>query len=343
MTKSSDDSPSNIRDVARLANVSVATISRFLNNPDVVSEDTRQRVKQAMVDLKYVPNAAARNLAHRKTNTLGLLLTDIRSDFFTPMLRGIEGITNEEDYRLLISTVGTKELPNSLPLGPENTDGLIIFLDTLAEDQIRTLYSMRYPMVIIHHTPSPDLPIPVITIENKDAAYRLVSHLIETHNRRHIAYLKGPLNNEDSTWREIGYKTALADHQITFVPGWIGFGNFDRTQGYLSTKKMLAEHPEVDAIFAGDDETAVGVLRALHEFNIRVPQDISVVGFDDQILSPFLNPPLTTIHAPTEEVGIAATKLLIQLIRTGRADPITLLPTDLVIRQSCGCNQPGNS
>jgi LacI family transcriptional regulator len=334
----SQSSPPTIRDVARLAGVSVATISRYLNNPAVVSSETGRRVQEAMQTLKYVPNSAARNLANRKTNTLGLLLTDIRSDFFTPMLRGIEGVTNEENYRLLISTVGTRLNPFTLPLGPENTDGMIIFLDVLTEQQVRQLYEMQYPMVIIYQTPPAELHIPLITIENKKASNKLISHLIEVHQRRNIVYLQGPAHNEDSIWREAGYKQALADHGITSRPEFVAYGGFDRNQGYTTTRQLLATYPEVDAIYSGDDETAIGVLKALHDMGKRVPQDVSVVGFDDQILSPFLSPPLTTIHAPTEEIGVEATRKLIQLIRTGTADPVTLLPTEIVIRQSCGCN-----
>lgn len=326
-----------IRDVARLAGVSVATISRYLNNPEVVSEETRTRVQDAMASLKYVPNTAARNLANRRTNTIGLLLTDIRSDFFTPMLRGIEGVTNEEGYRLLISTVGNRLNPQTLPLGPENTDGLIIFLDTLSEDQLRQMNEMHYPMVLIHQSPPADLPIPVVTIENKAATGRLISHLIETHGRRHIAFLRGPEDNQDSGWREQGYKAALLAHDLSVDEDFVRYGGFDRTQGYKAILELIAQHPETDAVFTGDDETAIGVLKALQELGKVVPDEVSVVGFDDQILSPFLSPPLTTIHAPTELVGSEATRQLLRLIRSGEADPLTLLPTELVIRRSCGC------
>jgi LacI family transcriptional regulator len=336
MTTSQNSSPT-IRDVAKMAGVSVATISRYLNNPSVVSEETGQRVQEAMRTLRYVPNSAARNLANRKTNTLGLLLTDIRSDFFTPMLRGIEGVTNEEDYHLLISTVGAKLHPSSLPLGPENTDGLIIFLDVLQEENLRQLYEMHYPMVIIYQTPPADLPIPLITIENKSSSYKLISHLIETHHRKHIAYLQGPRDNEDSSWRELGYRNALKDHGLEIDTGLIQVGGFDRDGGFQATKHIIRQHPDTDAIFTGDDETAIGVLKAIKEMGLRVPEDVSVVGFDDQILSPFLDPPLTTIHAPTEQVGMEAARQLIRLIRTGQAEKITLLPTEIILRRSCGC------
>ncbi len=331
---------STIRDVARLAGVSVATISRYLNNSAVVSADAARRVQWAMAELNYVPNAAARNLAKRKTATLGLLLTDIRSEFFTPLLRGIEGTANAQNYRLLIATVGSPRQPAALPLGPENTDGLIVFLDTLAEEQLRQFTAMQYPLVSLHHTPPAGLSIPVITIENKNAAFQLVSHLIETHHRKNIAFLRGPVLNEDSHWRELGYQDALIAHGLPFRPELIGSGNFDRVQGHRAARELLLNQAEIDAIFCGDDETAIGVLKALHELKLRVPQDVAVVGFDDQILSPFLTPPLTTIHAPLEEVGATAVRQLIQLIRTGQANPLTLLPTELVIRQSCGCSPP---
>jgi LacI family transcriptional regulator len=340
MTNTPTTPNATIRDVARLAGVSVATISRYLNNPEVVSEETRKVVQDAMASLKYVPNTAARNLANRRTNTIGLLLTDIRSDFFTPMLRGIEGVTNEENYRLLISTVGNRLNPQALPLGPENTDGLIIFLDTLSEDQLRKMTETHYPMVLIHQSPPADLPIPVVTIENKAATQRLITHLIDVHGRRAIGFLRGPEDNQDSGWREQGYRAAITAHGGQVNEDFVCYGGFDRTQGYKATLALFASHPETDAVFTGDDETAIGVLKALQELGKVVPDEVSVVGFDDQILSPFLSPPLTTIHAPTEQVGSEATRQLIRLIRTGEADPITLLPTELVIRRSCGCNFP---
>jgi LacI family transcriptional regulator len=338
MTSSKSNSPT-IRDVARKAGVSVATISRFLNNPSLVSADTAETVRSAMNALNYVPLVVARNLATHKTNALGLMLTEIQGDFFTPMLKGIESVASAENYDLLISTsrkTGSRIAP---PLGKHNTDGIMVFLDSLSVEELKKLHESDLPIVLIHQTPPDSLSIPCVTIENKSASQRLVTHLIEVHHRRHIGFLRGPENNEDSYWREMGYQQALNNHHIPLSEGLIGIGCYDRSTARKSTTLMIEAHPEMDAIFCGDDESAIGVLIALRDAGKKVPEDISVVGFDDELLTPYLTPPLTTVRAPTEEVGKTAASKLIQLIRTGATDLLTLLPTQLVIRRSCGCTE----
>jgi len=206
--------------------------------------------------------------------------------------------------------------------------------------------------VLIHQSPPPHLPqagntgqadaldIPCVTVENKAASYRLVEHLIVTHGRRTIGFLRGPHSQEDSYWRELGYRQALDAHGLPFDPALVAPGEFNRVVAHASVDAWLADPTagnRLDAIFAGDDESAVGVLAALHSAGKRVPEDVAVVGFDDQTLAAYLAPPLTTVRAPTEEVGRQAARQLINLIRTGQADRLTLLPTDLVLRRSCGC------
>jgi len=157
------------------------------------------------------------------------------------------------------------------------------------------------------------------------------------HGCRRIAFLRGPEGHEDSYWRETGYREALEAHAIPFDSGLIAPGEFNRNAAAASVRNMLAAGVEIDAVFAGDDEAAVGVLEALREAGKRVPEDIAVVGFDDQRLSAYLTPPLTTVRAPTERVGYEAAQQLVKLIRTGQADRLTLLPTEMIIRRSCGC------
>jgi len=326
-----------IDDVARRAGVSISTVSRVVNRTVPVSEEAAARVQAAMIELKYQPRAAARNLATRQTKALGLLLTDISGDFFVPLLRGVEAATAEAGFSLLISTA-RDGLTHSA--GVHNTDGLLIFADGLDESGLRYCHELGFPLVLIHQSPPSHLPgtqepgsldIPCVTVENKAASCRLVEHLIVAHGRRAIAFLRGPQSQEDSYWRELGYRQALNVHGLPFDPALVAPGEFDRTVAYASVAGRL------DAIFAGDDEAAVGVLAALHDAGKRVPEDVAVVGFDDQTLAAYLAPPLTTVRAPTEEVGRHAARQLITLIRTGQADRLTLLPTDLVLRRSCGC------
>lgn len=327
-----------IRDVARLAGVSVATISRYLNHNAVIAEKTSHRVQEAMAELKYIPHASARNLATRKTNTLGLLLTEIQGDYFTQLLKGVESMTSAAGYSLLISTSNDNRLSRLPAVGPHNTDGILIFLGSLEHAVMEEFHQRGFPMVLIHQTPPEDLQIPCVTIENKSASRRIVNHLIEVHNRRRIAYLSGPADNEDACWRAMGYQEALSTHNLPHDPQLVQPGNFDRITARASTLQLLQMVPEMDAIFTGDDEAAIGVLSALHASGRSVPDDISVVGFDDQNLAQYMNPALTTIHAPSEEVGQVAARQLLQLLQEEPVELLSLLPTEMVIRRSCGCS-----
>jgi LacI family transcriptional regulator len=328
-----------IDDVARRAGVSISTVSRVINRNVPVSEEVVARVQAAMAELKYAPRSAARNLASRKTNTLGLLLTDIRGDFFAPLLSGVEAATSELGLDLLISTSGRREPRSEFPrtLGPHNTDGLLIFTDSLGKEGIEHCLELAFPIVLIHQSMPHTMGIPCVTVENKAASRKIVEHLIAGHGRRHIVFLRGPQGNEDSYWREIGYQEALESHHITIDPRLVARGDFDRTVAGRSIAELLRLGIEFDAVFAGDDEAAVGVLMALQAAGKRVPEDIAVVAFDDQRFSAYLNPPLTTVRSPTERVGYEAAQQLVRLIRMGQADLLTLLPTELVIRRSCGC------
>jgi LacI family transcriptional regulator len=331
-----------IDDVAKRAGVSISTVSRVINQTTPVSQEIVSRVQAAMMELHYVPRTAARNLASRKTNTLGLMLTEIQSDFFVPMLSGIEAVASEAGFDLLISTSGRRaqarphqEIP--LSVGAHNADGLLIFANSLSEADLAHCYHVGLPMVLIYQASPASTEIPCVTIENKAASRNIVNHLIEVHGRRHIAFLRGPERNDDSYWREIGYRESLAAHQIPFDPNRMAQGDFDRKLVEAAVKKMLAAGVEMDAIFSGDDEGAIAVLDVLKEAGRRVPEEIAVVGFDDLRLSAYLTPPLTTVRAPTEKVGYQAAQQLVKLIRTGQADSLTLLPTEIVIRRSCGC------
>ncbi|MBI1881640.1 MAG: LacI family DNA-binding transcriptional regulator [Chloroflexi bacterium] len=329
-----------IADVAERAGVSIATVSRVINQTGPVAEETAALVHTAIGELKYVPHAAARGLASRKTQTLGLLLPGIGDQFSAVMLRGIEAGAKEGGYDLLIhSTYGDGGSGAAVPrrLGEHNTDGLLIFIDSLDEAELARFYQLGFPMVLLHRSPPPSLNIPCVTFENKSGSRNLIDHVIEAHGRRRIAFLAGPEGNEDSYWREMGYREALDAHGLPFDPALVAQGGFDQVQAQKSVENWLAQGLEIEAIFSGDDEAAIGALTALQRAGKRVPEDIALVGFDDIDVSRYLVPPLTTVRAPIEQAGREAARQLVQLIRTGQADPLVLLPTELVIRCSCGC------
>jgi len=333
--------PASIDDVARQAGVSISTVSRVINGSAPVSPEIAARVETAMRDLNYVPHVAARNLATRRTNTIGVLLSDVLGDFFQPLLTGIETVARENGFEILISMTGTTRPQDQRvrPFGLHNTDGLLIFSGSLTPEGIAQAHATGLPLVLIHQSPPEGLAVPCVTVENKAASRKIVEHLIVEHQRRRIVLLRGPADNEDARWRELGYREALAVHHLVVDPQLIGVGDFERHIAQAAIEKMLADGIIFDAVFAGDDEAAVGVLATLEAHGVRVPDEVSVIGFDDQRLATILHPPLTTVRAPTEQVGREAARQLIQLIRTGSADPLTLLPTELVIRRSCGCRE----
>jgi DNA-binding LacI/PurR family transcriptional regulator len=336
MTRNRQTAPT-IRDVARLAGVSVATVSRHLNKTAVLTSDTAARVDVAMRELQFVPDPMARSLATHRTNTIGLLMTEIRGEYFTPLLEGVERVTNAAGYNLLIATTGGTSERRTIPLGKQNTDGVLVFWNSLQEQDLAMMCHQGHPMVLIHQSPPDNLQIPCVTIENKAAIKRVVGHLIEEHGRKRIAFVRGPQDNEDANWRELGYREALKLHGLAYDPDLVVDGEFNRDVAYQATINLFARVTDIDAVVGADDDTAIGVLRALSELKKNVPGEVSVTGFDDQVMAPFLQPPLTTVYAPTREVGEAAAHQLLNLIENRPAEPITLLPTELVLRQSCGC------
>jgi LacI family transcriptional regulator len=328
-----------ILDVARQANVSIATVSRVLNASPLVTNDTAERVQAAMRQLSFVPHATARGLASRRTRTLGLVLPVIGREYFSPLLRGIEAETRRAGYHLLIETTETPDTSLSYlrGLGAHNTDGLVMFTDSVEDQELFRLHTDGFPIVLLHQTPPDGLDIPVISIENKSSAQKIVEHLIEAHNRRRIAFLRGEQGHEDSMWREKGYREALKKYNIPFDSSLVARGGFNPDEAKEAVTRMLKQDLNFDAIFSGDDDAATGVLAALYGSGKRVPQDVAVVGFDDAPFSRHVIPSLTTVRAPTEEVGRTAVRQLLRIIQAERPEPLTLLPTELVIRSSCGC------
>lgn len=323
-----------IADVAERAGVSIATVSRVLNGTVPVQPEKAERVMLAMDELKFVPRHAAQVLASKKTNTIGLLLPEISGAFFQPMLKGIEGAAREAGYDLLVhSTDGHARRA----LGEHNTDGLLVFTNSLNDRELEHLHRINFPTVLLHQTPAPELNIPVITIENKDGAAMLVNHLIEVHGRRRIVFLQGPDGHEDSGWRERGYREALEAHGIAFDPALVATGGFDGNFAFGIVQQMLSDGIDFDAIFAGDDDAAIGAIRALKTGGRLVPNDVAVVGFDDVPFARYISPPLTTVRAPIEEVGREAVRQLKSLMDGQQADGLVLMRTELVIRESCGC------
>jgi len=330
-----------IRDVARQAGVSVATVSRYINRNAPVSTEVADRLHQVMSDLRYVPHAAARHLASRKTHVIGILLKNLHNDFFVPLLNGVETVVRTKEYNLIVATYHANSRSTMPPpIGPHNTDGLLVFSDGLTDEDLANLSASGFPMVLLYHTSPPPLNIPSVTVENVEITHKLIEHLIQVHGKRRILYMQGPIHQEDSIRRDEGYRSALTANGIPFDENLILHGDFERDIAYQSLNDFLGngKHVAFDAVFTGDDDAAVGVLKALHKYEYKVPDDVAVVGFDDLSVSPFLNPALTTVRAPTEAVGRIAAEKLFAILENQSSNEAIVLPTEIIFRRSCGCH-----
>jgi LacI family transcriptional regulator len=339
MTRKS--SSNTIHDVARNAGVSVATVSRYMNHKGTVSQEVGERISRVMQELNYIPRVAARQLATPEARAAGLVITNVMNDFFAPLVNGVAAVVSENNYNLLIAVTSpemrNRHIPS--PIGPLNTDGMLVFSNSLSDEQLIDLCRIHFPVVLLYRTSPPNLKVPHVLIENKRASQKLVDHLIEEHGRKRIMFFRGPRDQEDSRLRELGYRASLEAHGLAIDETLILQGEFDHKLAYQALHAHLVKGSrDFDAIFSGNDDAAVGVLTALGEAEICVPEDVSVVGFDDFRMAPFLNPPLTTVRAPTEKAGRKAAELLADLFQGRPVELEVLLPTDIVLRRSCGCS-----
>jgi LacI family transcriptional regulator len=328
-----------IVEVANQAGVSTATVSRVINEVNKVSPETVSRVRQAIKALGYVPNLAARTLVGNSPKILGIIVPAVSSPFLTILIQSVNLAAIENNYNLLIyTTVNQTSLfaANPLPLNEHLTNGLLIFANSVDDATIRHFYRKHFPLVLLYRSPPQGTTIPCIGISNKSGTFKVIEHLITTCKRRRIAFLTGPADNEDSMWREKGYREALEFYGLPFDPALMGQGGYHDWMAKEQIEEWLRIGLDVDAIFAGDDTSAMVVMSVLQAAGKRVPEDIAVVGFNDDPLSKYASPPLTTVRAPTENIGDYAVAELLQLINGEPAAPMTLVDVELVIRESCG-------
>lgn len=328
-----------IEDVAAQAEVSTATVSRVINGTGQVSASTAQRVQSAIEQLNYIPSGAARDLARRQTNIIGLVVPGYITPHFSNLFKGIDSAIANEEYSLLVYVNHFRPSSDrqlSIVLGEHNTDGLIIFTNSVADKVIQRLHRRDFPMVLLHRSPPEGTQIPCITLENYKSVYQLIEHLIINCGHRRIAHLGGLQGNRDAQEREAAYRDAIEANGIAFDEQLIGPGDFMASTSEQTVAQWLANGLEFDAIFAADDNSAVGAMTALRAAGKRIPEDVAVVGFNDDFLGSHLTPRLTTVHADTEVVGYEAAMQLLRLIQGKSTKSLIRLPTQLVIRESCG-------
>jgi LacI family transcriptional regulator len=327
-----------IRQVARQAGVSVATVSRVLNDKGPVAEETRQRIREVAERLRYVPHGAARSLITNKTNTLGVLLPDIYGEFFSEIIRGMDHAARRRGYHLLVSSShgDRSEIEAALRATRGRVDGLIVMSPEVDVETLQANLPETLPIVMLNCRGN-GTSLDSLTVDNYAGAFEMVRHLAGLGHRR-IALVKGPPNNYDARERLRGYRDATRALSIERSKELEIDGDFTEEAGHRAGERVAALKPRPTAIFATNDAMAIGVLSALHEAGLDIPREIAVAGFDDIPVCRFISPPLSTVHVAIPELGGRAIERLIHAIETKNRHRRRheMLPTTLVVRSSSG-------
>ena len=315
-----------IRDVARRAQVSVASVSRALNNLANVSEQTRARVADAVRELGYVPHAGARSLSLARTNAIGVVLPDLHGEFFSEIVRGMDKEANSRGYLLLLSNMhaGTAQSANVLSALRGRVDGMIVMAPHLSGGELAGTLPSRTPVVLVN-TPSEGHH--GIRLDNGAGARAVAQHFLE-RGRKRIVHIAGAQGNIDAEERAEAFREALAGHGVQLE---VIQGDFTEESGEAAIRTLLRTRTAFDAVFAANDMMASGALQALRDAGIAVPKDVAVAGFDDIPLARYIG--LTTVRVRIAELGERAVRRLLSILEgDGEAVGQELHSPELVIR-----------
>lgn len=336
-------------DVASRAGVSTATVSRVVHGLDRVKDSTRARVLDVIAELGYVPDSAAQSLSRRRKDVIGLVCAERTSPklqydieamsllFYDEILRGVEATIRERDWSLLITYLNQdngSDLRRLLSLSGK-VDGLLVGEGIVPPEIVARLVE-RIPVVIIAGNPR-ERVADVVTADNRTGAMALAEHLISEHGRRRFYFVEGPRNAPDATERRRALMSVLRARKDCQLVGCAP-GEFSVASGADAGQLVLAEPRLPDAVICANDQMAIGVLQSLARAGVAVPGQVAVVGFDDIFPGSLCDPPLTTVHSPIRLLGErSCTRLLDRIANPELRQRVESLPTELVLRSSCGC------
>lgn len=325
-----------IREVARKAGVAAITVSRVINRSGYVSDETRQRVEQAIAELDYVPNVLARGLRSSRTHTLGLLVTDITNAFWTTVARGAEDAALRSGYSVFLCNTdesASKQEQYLRALLSHRVQGVIIAPASSDRSALAALERARLPFVIVDRR-VPGVDADLVLGDSLGGARMLVEHLVGRGHRR-IAHIGGPIGVSTADDREQGYREALMAAGIEVDPDLVQRGDYKLESGRRLMRQLLERSPLPTAIFAANNVLAVGALAALQERGLRVPEDMALVCFDDLPQASLIDPFLTVAAQPAYDLGATALRLLLARLADPHRPPDTVvLPVQLLVRRS---------
>ena len=331
-----------MRDVAEQAGDSVTTVSHVINNSRPVNPETKTRVEQAMQVLGYQPNVLARSLRRGKSQTIGVILPDNANPYFAEVVRGIEDTSFSNGYSVMLCNSDNdleKEHLYTNVLIEKQVDGIIFVAAGLSEENINNLQKRGVPSVLVDRQ-VPGVEIDSVFGDNQAGGFLAVNHLVGLGHTA-IACITGPRGVRSSSERIAGYRQALEAAGIHPDPGSVVEGDFLVQSGYAGAERLFKSDNTPSAIFACNDLMAIGAYRYAHEKQLRIPQDLSIIGFDDIRLAEFINPPLTTIRQSKAKMGAQAAELLLGRIANGNQSfRQEIIPVQLVVRSSTAQKHP---
>lgn len=326
----------NIQDVALRAGVSTATVSHVLNNTRFVTDETREAVLAAVRELHYHPSAVARSLSTRRTRTIGMVVSDISNFFFSELVRGVIDAIAPHDYHLLLCTTElapSREEEYLRLLFDRTVDGFVAAATTQKWSALQLAEAVDVPVVFVDRT-FEDMNGPYVGVDNAGGAYRAVSHLIEDGHRR-IGIVAGPVGMSTMEERLAGYRRALLNHRLDPREEWVACCELSIEAGQAAATQLLTLSRPPTALFCNNNLVTLGTLRAIQQLHRRCPDDIALAAFDDHPWARMAAPALTVVSQPAHEVGRTAGLLLLRMLAGETVEERTVLPTELIVRDSC--------
>jgi DNA-binding LacI/PurR family transcriptional regulator len=330
----------NLTDVAKAAGVSIATVSRVLNNPDSVNVETQLRVLQAIKQLNFMPSRVAQRLRNKGRNSkiIGLVLPDIQNPFYVDVLKGVEELAYDKGYAVIMCNFAQDEKKERLYLDilkSESVAGLILAPVHGRDQKVTNLVLSGLPIVCVDRGLSA-AEADVVLVDNRKGAFEAVSHLIKLGHRR-IAFISGLPQIPTSKERQNGYEDAFREHQLPLDETLIKFGDSKYGSGMRMAAELLDLESPPTALFTGNNLITLGALETIHTRGVKIPEELALVGFDDMYWSMSLNPPLTAVRQPGYDMGKRAAELLFQRIRDPKRPTVRMVfNAELKIRSSCG-------
>ena len=326
-----------IKDVAKLANVSIATVSRVLNGQSGYSKATEEKVLFAIKELGYKPNAFARGLINKKSNTIGILFPEVSSQFSSKILRGVEEAAHRLDSSVIVCNTashGKRTMKYLQLLTEKRVDGILFVSETITEEYYDTLDSMQVPVVLIS-TESYQYPLPFVKVDDKHAAFTATDYLVKMGHSK-IGMISG--NKKDiiaGQPRIDGYKQALAQKGLAVDDKNIFCSKgFSFEDGFTGLRKLLEQFPDMTAVFAASDALALGAISSAYKLGIKIPEELSIIGYDNLPMAEMAIPPLTTVAQPLEDMGMVAAEMLFMMMEQGARVESRIMPHSVIERES---------